>query len=349
MKNQIYTIFLLLFFIFSPVYSLSPGKMIITGFKGVSPDDPRIIQLKRTIDEKKIGGVILFKRNIKNKVQLKQLIQYLTKNTPIFVVIDHEGGLVNRLTHPSFQLKTPSPELFCKLEKDKQQFHAKQISTTLKDIGINVNLGGVVDIAPLIYSSSICRYKRCFSDSQDEISSCTSILFSAHKDHHIFFALKHFPGHGSTPVDSHYQLPDITKTHSEYDYMPYHTIMKSSSNYDMVMIGHLMDTRVDNKYPASLSKRHIKTLRSDLNYDGFIITDDLNMGALYRISRNKATLAGIAAEAGNHLLLFEYLDFSDIDQVINHLSKIAKQKPTLKKHILDSSKRINMALSLNDS
>ena len=92
MKNQIYTIFLLLFFIFSPVYSLSPGKMIITGFKGVSPNDPRIIQLKKTIDEKKIGGIILFKRNIKNKVQLKQLIQYLTKNTPIFVVIDHEGA-----------------------------------------------------------------------------------------------------------------------------------------------------------------------------------------------------------------------------------------------------------------
>ena len=257
--------------------------------------------------------------------------------------------MVNRLTHPSFQLKTPSPELFCKLTKDKQQFHAKQISTTLKDIGINVNLGGVVDIAPLIYSSSICRYNRCFSDSQDEISSCTSTLFSAHKDHHIFFALKHFPGHGSTPVDSHYQLPDITKTHSEYDYMPYHTIMKSSSNYDMVMIGHLMDTRVDNKYPASLSKQHIKTLRSDLNYDGLIITDDLNMGALYRISRNKATLATIAAEAGNHLLLFEYLDFSDIDQVLTHLGEIAKQNPTLKKHILDSNKRINMALSLNDS
>ena len=76
--------------------------MIITGFKGTSPSDPSIIQLKQYIDTKKIGGIIIFKRNIKNKSQLKHLIQYLTKDTPTLIAIDHEGGLVNRLTHSSF-------------------------------------------------------------------------------------------------------------------------------------------------------------------------------------------------------------------------------------------------------
>ena len=342
--------YLLLFiFISVHVHSMPAGKMIISGFKGTSPTDPKIVQLKQKIDRHQLGGIIVFKRNIKNKTQLQSLIQFLTKDTPIFVVIDHEGGLVNRLTHPSFNLKTPSPELFCKLPLNQQKTYANNISKTLKDIGINVNLGGVVDIAPLIYSSSICKYKRCFSDSQELISSCTSVLFDSHKEQSIFFALKHFPGHGSTPVDSHYRLPDITQSHSEYDFMPYFKVMDQSSKYDMVMVGHLMDKRIDDTYPASLSKSHIQTLKNHLNYTGLIITDDLNMGALNSVSKNKAKIATIAASAGNHLLLFEYLTFDDIDRILHAIELASEKSSSLNHHIVDSTQRINHALLLNDS
>ena len=90
--------------------------MLITGFKGTSPSDPKIVKLKQLIDRQEIGGIIVFKRNIENKEQLKTLLSYLTKDRDIFVAIDHEGGVVNRFNplHP-FSTKTPSPELFCKL------------------------------------------------------------------------------------------------------------------------------------------------------------------------------------------------------------------------------------------
>ena len=349
MKNLLFTIlFAIIFSSHAISQKTNPGHMLITGFKGTSPSDAKIVKLKQLIDRQEIGGIIVFKRNIENKKQLKTLLSYLTKDRDIFVAIDHEGGVVNRLTHPSFQLKTPSPELFCKLSKEKQEIYANQISKTLKEIGINVNLGGVVDIAPLIYKSSICKYKRCFADSQELISSCTSVLFNSHKSDELFFALKHFPGHGSTPVDSHYNLPDITQSHSQYDFMPYFKVIDPKTKYNMVMVGHLMNKQVDENYPASLSKKHIKTLTHELNYKGLIITDDLNMGALYNVSRNKAKIATIAAKAGNHLLLFEYLTFDEIKQISARLKREAKEDNVLNQHIELSNKLIFDSLSLND-
>ena len=165
------------------------------------------------------------------------------------------GALLIVLTHPSFNLKTPSPKRFCKLDKASQTSYASAISTTLAEIGINVNLGGVVDIAPLVEPSSICRYRRCFADNNTEVTNCNQVLFDAHQSERLYFALKHFPEHGSTPIDSHYYLPDITKNHSDYQYMPYHGLIKNNpSPYIMVMVGHLMDASIDSKMPASLSK-----------------------------------------------------------------------------------------------
>ena len=112
----------------------------------------------------------------------------------------------------------------------------------------------------------------------------------------------------------------------------------------MVMVGHLMDKRIDKTYPASLSKPHIQTLKNHLNYNGLIITDDLNMGALYSVSKNKAKIATIAARAGNHLLLFEYLTFDDIKRISQAIERASEKNESLNHHIVDSTKRINQAL-----
>lgn len=345
MKILVFTIFFSLNFSFSPnAHAMYPGKMIIMGFHGTTPSDPNVIELKKKIKEQQLGGVILFNRNIKNKAQLKRLISYLKKDTSIFVAIDHEGGRVNRLTHPSFNLQTLSPEAFCKKPIDHQHHLANHMSRQLKEIGINLNLGGVVDLAPLIGPSSICNDNRCFSDNQQTASYCTKRLISAHANAHIFYALKHFPGHGSTIVDSHYSLPDITQSHSEYEHMPYHQLIHQSFDYGMVMMGHLMNRRVDARYPASLSRAHIATLTKTLTYNGLIITDDLNMRALQSFSTNKADLAAAAADAGNHLLLFEHLSFGQLNDVIQRLKNNAKHQPELKKHIETATRRINAAL-----
>ena len=72
--------------------------------------------------------------------------------------------------------------------------------------------------------------------------------------------------------------------------MPYFKLIGKRSQYDMVMVGHLMNQRIDKRYPASLSKHHINILKTKLNYNGLIITDDLNMGALSYISKDKSKI-----------------------------------------------------------
>ena len=349
MKNLFCTLFLIIFFSASVLAEgIAPGKMIITGFSGQTPSDPRVIKLKKMIDQGDIGGIILFKRNISTKKQLTSLVSYLTKDTPIFVAIDHEGGIVNRLTHSSFNLKTPSPQRFCTLDKTTQTNYANKIAKTLEEIGINMNLGGVVDIAPLVHPSSICRYRRCFGDNNASVTECNQVLFDAHNNANIYFALKHFPGHGSTPIDSHYYLPDITKHHSNYDYMPYHGLIKDNdSPYIIVMVGHLMDKSVDDKLPASLSNQHLRVLKESLNFKGLIITDDLNMGALYKVSKDKVEIAKKAVLAGNDLLLYEFLSFDDINAINQALQQDATISKQIQDNIQHSLLKIQDNLSLN--
>ena len=346
MKFLICSIFFCCFFVNSQSLAnpYTPGQMIITGFYGQYPSDPAVKKLKEFIDKKKIGGIILFGRNISHKDQLRTLVQYLKKDTAIFVAIDHEGGLVNRLIDPSFNLNTPSPYDFCRLTLLHQENHANKVSNTLKSIGINMNFGGVVDIQPMIYPSSICNDQRCFSSSDTKISKCTTVMMNAHFKNNLYFALKHFPGHGSTSIDSHYSLPDITFTHSDYEYMPYFHLLDPNSEYDMVMVGHLLDKNIDEKYPASLSKKHIRILKKHLHFDGLIITDDLNMNALYQISKHKPILAKMAASAGNDLLLFEYLSFNDIESISNELSNASKIDITFRNQMRSSLDKINLAL-----
>ncbi len=348
MNQQIPATCFIFFIIFSVMtFAQNAGKMIITGFKGTDPSDPQIIRLKERIDNHQLGGVILFNRNIKTKHQLQSLIKFLTKDTPIFVAIDHEGGLVNRLTHSSFKLKTPSPQTLCNSSLQVQSDHAIIMSKAMVDLGINMNFGGVVDISPLISPSSICNHDRCYGSKSSKVSRCAAVVSKEHSKHQLLFALKHFPGHGSTETDSHYDLPDITKTHSDYELTPYFQLNDPLTKYQMVMIGHLMHRGIDPKLPASLSKFHIDILIHQVNFDGFIVTDDLNMLALKSISTDKLTLASLAAEAGNHLLLFEYLSFNQIDEISSGLNTKAIHNPQLNRHINNSIQKIDRFL--NDS
>ena len=115
----------------------------------------------------------------------------------------------------------------------------------------------------------------------------------------------------------------------------------------MVMIGHLMDKNVDSKYPASLSKSHIDILKKQLKFEGLIITDDLNMGALYNVSKNKSVIAKQAALAGNDLLLYEYLSLDDIEKINKTLLISARDSSELRANILNSESKINKNLALN--
>ena len=243
------------------------GKIIITGFNGTSSANAQVQKIKQHIDNYSIGGIILYQRNIINQSQLKSLINYLTQDTPAIITIDHEGGYVNRLVDPSFELETPSAESFYKLPIHMQKKIANKTAQKLKELGITVNFGGVADIKPYIQPSSVCQSNRCFSDNTEKIVDCLNQHLIAHDNHNLVYTIKHFPGISFTPSDSHHSLPDITKSHSQVDYMPYHTLNQTRF-LKMVMVGHSLNKNIDPNYPSSLSKKTIDYLKTIIGFDG---------------------------------------------------------------------------------
>lgn len=324
--------FTILFFIISiyTIHGQNGGNLIITGFHGTEPSHPSVQQIKSWITQQKVGGVILYQRNIVTKSQLLKLIRYLSHPRPIFIAIDHEGGLVNRFTHPSFDIQLPSPKEFHQLPIYQQKYLAAHNARALHALGFNLNFGGVVDIRPRIQSSSICDMDRCFSSDANSIVSSVSIQNDAYKDHGIIYAIKHFPGHGPTPIDSHTSLPNITKSSSPYDYMPYHQL---APHVDMVMMGHLMNQTVDPMHPSSTSKAHIDDLRTMIGFNGIIITDDLKMGALTRQYPDIGIRSHQALTAGNNLLLYESLTDEELRQIMVQLSQSIASSQTLRNHV----------------
>lgn len=264
------------------------GQLIIAGFKGTEPSD----YIVKCIKDYHIGGVIYFnvdlsanrgERNIRSREQVKALSQSLKSiesSAPLLITIDQEGGRVSRLrtqygfpptVSAAYQGKVGNP--------DTTRMYAAQTAQMLVECGINVNFAPCVDIAINPENPIIAKVERAFSANADSVSLHAGIWVEQAHNRKILTSLKHFPGHGSSTSDSHLGLVDITKTWSEKELEPYKAMI-AKGYQDFVMIGHLINKNIDT-LPASLSHATITgLLREKLGFEGVVITDDMNMGAI---------------------------------------------------------------------
>lgn len=272
------------------------GQLLIVGFKGYTPSKLII----EAIEKYQIGGVILFdkslsdktpsgaygQRNIKSPKQCTTLIDSLqliaqkAGMPKLFISIDQEGGLVNRLKSEYGFPKSVSAAYQGKLDDlNKSREYATQTASTLKDIGINIDFAPCTDIAVNPQNPIIAGKERAFSADAEKVTQFNRVWVEELNRGGIISSLKHFPGHGSSVSDSHLGLTDITKTWSDRELEPYRTLISEGYN-DIVMIGHLFNSNLDENYPASLSKSTLDILRKEMGYTGVIATDDMNMGAI---------------------------------------------------------------------
>jgi beta-N-acetylhexosaminidase len=174
----------------------------------------------------------------------------------------------------------------------------------IADLGFTVNFGPVVDLAVNPRNQVIARFGRAFGTTADQVVPYAEAFVKAHHEAGLLTALKHFPGHGSSTADSHEGFVDITDTWSESELEPYRRMI-GDGLADFVMVGHLIDTDVDaGGLPSSLSPEWIDgVLRTELGYDGVVISDDLEMGAI-RDHFELAEAVVMAVEAGMDVLLF---------------------------------------------
>ena len=321
------------------------GQMIITGFNGSEYND----DMDRLINEYKVGGVILFARNIEDSNQMIDLTRALQENNnnlPLFISIDEEGGRVSRL--PDDVEKFPSAFTIGLINNQQTAYeNGKEIGYTLKRLGINLDYAPVLDI----YSNenNTVIGDRAFSKEESIVSTMGIATMEGIENADIIPVVKHFPGHGDTEVDSHYGLPIVYKTLEElrnFEFIPF--VKAIESGCDVIMVSHIILNEVDSSNPASLSKIVISDLlRKDLEFDKVVITDDMSMGAITSImSIEEACIKSI--EAGCDILLLGNA-YEEIEQVINSIKlklyngEISEEQINKSvKRILELKKKYNM-------
>ena len=321
------------------------GQMIITGFNGSEYND----DMDRLINEYKVGGVILFARNIEDSNQMIELTRALQENNnniPLFISIDEEGGRVSRL--PDDVEKFPSAFTIGLINDQQTAYeNGKEIGYTLKRLGINLDYAPVLDI----YSNenNTVIGDRAFSKEESIVSTMGIATMEGIEDADIIPVVKHFPGHGDTEVDSHYGLPIVYKTLEElrnFEFIPF--VKAIESGCDVIMVSHIILNEVDSINPASLSKIVISDLlRKDMGFDKVVITDDMSMGAITSImSIEEACIKSI--EAGCDILLLGNA-YEEIEQVINSIKlklyngEISEEQINKSvKRILELKKKYNM-------
>ena len=266
------------------------GQMLMVGFRGLEVDENSPIV--QDISQGRVGGVVLFDydvslhsttRNIKSPKQLQKLTSDLqaASHTPLFIAVDQEGGRVARLKEKYGFAPTVSQAWLGEGNNPELTYrYAARTAATLAEMGINVNLTPVVDVNINPDNPVIGRLERSFSSDPEVVARQAAEVITAHRDHNILTALKHFPGHGSSTRDSHHGFTDVTETWTQAELIPYARLFESPGA-DMVMTAHVFNARLDPDWPATMSTKVLDTLlRQKMGFTGVVISDDMQMGAI---------------------------------------------------------------------
>ena len=284
------------------------GQMLMVGFRGLEvSDDSPIVQ---DIRDRHLGGVVLFDydvptkspvRNVESPTQVTALVEALqsASATPLLVAIDYEGGTITRLKEKSGFPPTVSHQYLGEVN-DLRFTHqeATKMAKTLAELGINLNLAPVVDVNTNPDNPIIAKYERSFSADPEIVTRQALEFIEAHHEQGVLCTLKHFPGHGSSTGDSHLGVVDVTDTWSRIELEPYASIIEAGQA-DAIMTAHVFNANLDPEYPATLSRPTITgILREELGYDGVVISDDMQMGAIadhygFEIAIQKSIEAGV--------------------------------------------------------
>jgi len=314
------------------------GQMLIIGTEGTQVDEIT----RRMIKEYKVGGFVLFGRNVKSSEQLLSLINEIKNvnsinNIPLFISVDEEGGTVSRL--PSELIKAPSAHEIGKKDDIQVSYDiGSLIGEQLRAFGFNMDFAPVLDIHS--NPSNPVIGDRALGTDVDTVKRHGLMEMKGLQSENIISVVKHFPGHGDTEVDSHKGLPVIMhdmERLENFELVPFLEVIKEK--VDAIMIAHIQFPALDDKNPASLSKALITTiLRDKFKYDGVVITDDLTMGAIVdNFEIEEAALKSI--NAGSDILLVCH-SVQKQQKVITGLLDAVKEGRLTEKRINESIYRI---------
>ena len=247
---------------------------------------------KKFLKKYKPWGVILFSRNIKSINQTKNLtdqIRKIFRDSKYPILIDQEGGRVNRLSN-LLDASTFTAEFFGKLFKnDKKKFFIyskifiKQTCYLLEKIGININTAPVLDIRRK--NSNNIIGDRSFSSNPIIVSKIGNFYLDILHKYKIASVIKHIPGHGLAKVDSHKSTPIVKSLYKQLNKVDFYPFKKKKALF--AMTAHIIYRDIDKKFTATHSKKIIKLIRNKIKFKNLLISDDISMkGLKYSIKKN---------------------------------------------------------------
>lgn len=288
------------------------SQMFVVGYT----NEVTFNKLLSDLSKDKLSGIILYKRNIKSPNELKittsKILKSSNKIKP-FIVIDQEGGQVSRLSSKNGFKNYPSAEYISQNKSREETYKIySDMARTLKKYNINLNLAPCVDIKTT-EKSSIAKSKRTYGDNYRQVSLYANEFVKAHFDNGVIPVLKHFPGIGSSEVDSHKELPDISSSWSEEELLPFKTIL-SEYPQTPVMVAHVKNNKLDKDNLVAFSTYALNILREQYNHNGLVVMDATDMSAI--AEQNISDIIVSAINAGVNLFIFpnSYGEDSDINK-----------------------------------
>ncbi|MBW1805367.1 MAG: beta-N-acetylhexosaminidase [Deltaproteobacteria bacterium] len=284
--------------------NLRVGQLFMVGIPGTSLDE----DTEALIRDYNLCGVILFARNIEDPLQLARLCRDLQDaaikyhGLPLFLAVDQEGGRVARLREPFTSF--PGNEAIGMDDNpiEKAVEFGMITAREMKMVGLNMDLAPVVDVRRGEPEKHLKG--RTFSDNCESVALLGRCVIRALQENGVMAVAKHFPGLGRARIDPHYNLPRIevdTEEMEKVNIPPFKAAIEEGVSG--IMTSHALYPALDSEQPATLSFAILTTLlREKMGFDGLIMTDDLEMGA---IAEGWGVAEGALAsfEAGADILL----------------------------------------------
>lgn len=294
-----------------------PGQLLFAGFEGHSVPT----ELAKLIGHGRVGGVILFTRNLRDPHKVRRLVRQLRElapeDAPLTVAIDQEGGRVQRLRDPWTQW--PPMRRLGELDSEElTHAFAVALARELFDLGIGLDFAPVVDVDtnpanPVIGDRSFAREAK-------RVSKHAAVVIKAMQSAGVATCAKHFPGHGDTALDSHLALPRLQHDMDrlrQVELVPF--VAAARAQVACMMTAHVVFEAIDPKRPATLAPEVMHILREEIGYDGLVFSDDLEMKAVAQHYLPKALVEQALHAGVDALLVCRHMDL--VIEVVQRLER----------------------------
>jgi len=292
---------------------------------------------KQALQKYPVGGIIYFASNLQNRSQVQKMIansQSYSK-IPLFIGVDEEGGTVSRLGSNS-NMNFPKYGNMSDVGNSQEANNiGKNLGVELKKLGFNLDFAPVADV--ITNNNNTVVKKRSFGTDANRVANMVENFVKGMESQNVSSVLKHFPGHGSTAGDTHNGVATTNRTLEQLrnaELKPFKKGIEAGS--DFVMMAHITLTNIDSSVPATFSKKIVTDiLRNELGYNGIVITDAMNMGAIVnQYTTGEAAVKAI--QAGVDMILMP----TNIDAVHSTIKSAVQNGTISEERINESVRRI---------